>query len=324
MYNQGQLKDIIEKALSGLSYNTEADQLITPVEYVLSIGGKRMRPVITLMACNLFSDKIDPALMPAAGIEVFHNFTLVHDDIMDNAPLRRSLPTVHTKWNMNQAVLSGDVMAFIANDCFLKSPVKVMPEVFRIFNKAAIEVCVGQQLDMDFEKKSAVTQEEYLKMICLKTAVLVAASSRIGAVTGGAGKKDSELLYQYGMNLGIAFQLQDDLLDIYGDTSIFGKIVGGDIIANKKTFLFVKASETASVKQQKRLNELFTMKNPEPHAKVMEVMKIYGELNIKEATLKVAKDYVGKALECLEKTSPAKERKQELIELADTMLEREK
>lgn len=324
MYNQIQLKEIIEKTISGLSYNTEADKLIDPVKYVLSIGGKRLRPVITLMACNLFNDKIDEALMPAAGIEVFHNFTLVHDDIMDNAPLRRSLPTVHNKWSINQAVLSGDVMAFIANDCFLQTPARCMMEVFRIFNKAAIEVCVGQQLDMDFEKAAAVTQQDYLRMIGLKTAVLVAAAARIGGVTGGAGEKDSEALYGFGLNLGIAFQLQDDLLDIYGDTNVFGKIVGGDIMANKKTFLFVKAMEIAAWKQQSRLHELFTMKNPEPHAKVKEVMKIYEELNVKEATGKKVKDYVGKAFDFLEKVGVAPERKQELTSLANTMIGREK
>ncbi len=324
MYNHTQLKDIIEKAISGLSYNTEAEKLIDPVKYVLSIGGKRVRPVITLMACNMFSDKIDEAVMPAVAIEIFHNFTLVHDDIMDNAPLRRSLPTVHTKWNMNQAVLSGDVMAFVANDCFLQTPSRHTTEVFRIYNKAAIEVCVGQQLDMDFEKAAAVTQQDYLKMISLKTAVLIAASARIGAVTGGAAEKDSQLLYKFGLNLGIAFQLQDDLLDIYGESSVFGKIVGGDIIANKKTFLFVKAMETAAWKQQSRLHELFTMINPEPRAKVKEVMKIYEELKVKEATHWMVKDYVEKAFGYLEKTSVASDRKNELTELANTMIGREK
>lgn len=324
MYNQIQLKDIIEKAIAGLSYNTEAEKLTDPVKYVLSIGGKRLRPVITLMACNLFSDKIDEAVMPATGIEVFHNFTLVHDDIMDNAPLRRGLPTVQNKWNLNQAVLSGDVMAFIANDCFLQAPARCMTEVFRIYNRAAIEVCVGQQLDMDFEKSAAVTQQDYLRMIELKTAVLLAASAKIGAVIGGANEKESELLYRFGLNLGIAFQLQDDLLDIYGDVNVFGKIVGGDIMANKKTFLFVKAMETAAWKQQSRLHELFTMKNPEPHAKVKEVMKIYEELNVKAAAESMVKNYVTAAFGYLERTGVAPERKQELAQLANTMIGREK
>lgn len=324
MYNHIQLKEIIEKAIAGLSYNNDAERLTDPVKYVLSIGGKRLRPVITLMACNLFNDKIDDGVMPAAGIEVFHNFTLVHDDIMDNAPLRRSMPTVHNKWNLNQAVLSGDVMAFIANDCFLQAPAGCMTEVFRIYNKAAIEVCVGQQLDMDFEKAAAVTQSDYLRMIMLKTAALLAASARIGAVIGGANEKDAEFLYEFGLNLGIAFQLQDDLLDIYGDVNVFGKILGGDIIANKKTFLFVKAMEIAAWKQQSRLHELFTMKNVEPHAKVKEVMKIYEELNVKDATEVMVKDYVGKAFGFLEKTSVALERKRELTQLANTMIGREK
>ena len=196
--------------------------------------------------------------MPATGLEVFHNFTLVHDDIMDQAPVRRNFPTVHTKWNINQAVLSGDVMAFIANECFLQTPSACLVKVFREFNKAAIEVCVGQQLDIDFEKTAVISQEEYLRMIELKTAVLIAASAKIGAIIGGAGEKDADLLYEFGRNLGLAFQIQDDLLDIYGDAKVFGKIPGGDIIANKKTFLLVKALETASVDQLKRLQELFT------------------------------------------------------------------
>lgn len=324
MYNQLQLKETVEKAIAGLPYNNEADRLIDPVKYVLSIGGKRVRPILTLMSSNLFSEKIDEALMPAAGIEVFHNFTLVHDDIMDNAPLRRGLPTVHNKWDINQAVLSGDVMAFIANDCFLQAPARCMTEVFRIFNKAAMEVCVGQQIDMDFEKAAGVTEQDYVRMIELKTAVLLAASARIGAIIGGANEKDSEAMYGFGLNLGLAFQLQDDLLDIYGDINKFGKIVGGDIMANKKTFLYVNAIERAAWKQQSRLHELFTMKNPEPHVKVKEVMKIYEELNVKSATEKMVKDYVSKAFGFLKSVSSAIERKQELTQLANTMIGREK
>ena len=186
------------------------------------------------MACNLFSDKIDEAIMPATGLEVFHNFTLVHDDIMDHAPVRRNLPTVHSKWNLNQAVLSGDVMAFIANECFMQAPARCLLKVFKVFNRAAIEVCVGQQLDMDFEKAAIVSQDDYLRMIELKTAVLMAASVKIGAIIGGADDKDSELLYDFGKNLGMAFQIQDDLLDIYGDVRVFGKMTGGDIVSNKK------------------------------------------------------------------------------------------
>lgn len=324
MYNQLQLKDLTEKAIANLSLNTEAEKLIDPVKYVLSIGGKRLRPVLALMACNLFSDKIDEAVIPAAGLEVFHNFTLVHDDIMDQAPLRRNLPTVHSKWNLNQAVLSGDVMAFIANECFLQAPQRCMAEVFRIYNRAAIEVCVGQQLDMDFEKAAAVSQDEYLRMIGLKTAALLAASAMIGAVIGGAGEKDAALMYDFGWNLGLAFQIQDDLLDVYGDSRVFGKKPGGDIEANKKTFLFVKAMELASAEQQKRLLELFSKKSIDTEVKVKCVVGIYNELNVKKITESIADDHINLAISTLERAGVAKERKKELLQLAETLAGREK
>ena len=268
MYNHADLKSIVDKAILNLPFNTEAGKLIDPIKYILSIGGKRLRPVLALMACNLFNDKIDEAIIPAAGLEVFHNFTLIHDDIMDKAPLRRNFPTVHCKWNINQAVLSGDVMAFITNECFLQTPPRCLLKVFRVFNKAAIEVCVGQQLDIDFENATIISEDEYLRMIELKTAILLAASVKIGAIIGGASDKDSELMYDFGRNLGLAFQIQDDLLDIYGDIKVFGKIPGGDILTNKKTFLLVKALEIASKEQIKQLHELFSLKEIDPVIKV--------------------------------------------------------
>jgi geranylgeranyl diphosphate synthase type II len=322
MYNQADLKDLVERAITNLTYNTEAEKLIDPVKYILSIGGKRLRPVLALMACNLFSDKIDEAVMPATGIEVFHNFTLVHDDIMDQAPVRRNFPTVHNKWNVNQAVLSGDVMAFIANDCFLQTPPRCMVKVFRVFNKAAIDVCVGQQLDIDFEKAIIISQEEYLRMIELKTAVLLAASVKIGAVIGGADDRDSDLLYEFGRNLGLAFQIQDDLLDIYGDSKIFGKIPGGDIISNKKTFLLVKALEIATGERHKMLNELFSGKEIDPDLKIKQVMEIYDELNIKAITDNLAGEYINTAFSLLEKTGVTKERKSGLACLANSLIGR--
>jgi geranylgeranyl diphosphate synthase type II len=324
MYNHAELKNLVDKAILNLSYNTEAEKLIDPVKYVLSIGGKRLRPVLSLMACNLFSDKIDEAVMPATGIEVFHNFTLVHDDIMDQAPVRRNFPTVHSKWNINQAVLSGDVMAFIANDCFLQTPARCISKVFRTYNKAAIEVCVGQQLDIDFEKATIVSQNEYLRMIELKTAVLMAASVKIGAVIGGADDRDSELLYEFGKNLGLAFQIQDDLLDIYGDVKIFGKIPGGDIISNKKTFLLVKALEIASGDQLKQLQEQFSLKEFDPETKVKKVIDLYGQLNIKEVTENLANDYINEAFSLLEKIGVVKERKKELAQAASSLIGRDR
>ena len=322
MYNQEECKKLVEKAIKNLYYNLEATNLVDPVKYILSIGGKRLRPVLALMSCNLFSDRIDDAVIPAMGIEIFHNFTLVHDDIMDQAPVRRNFPTVHHRWNLNQAVLSGDVMAFIANECFLQTPALHMSKVFRIYNKAAIDVCIGQQLDIDFEKAIIISQDQYLRMIELKTAVLVAASVKIGAIIGDAGEKDSELLFEFGKNLGMAFQIQDDLLDIYGDSKVFGKLPGGDIIANKKTFLLVKAMENASYDQLKQLQQLFSAKDTEPDKKIKMVTEIYDHLNIKMITEKLASDYIETAFSFLDKVSVTDERKYEMLQIAKSLIGR--
>ena len=323
MYTQADLKKLVNKAILNLSYNEEAEKLNDPVKYILSIGGKRLRPVLALMACNLFNDKIDEAVIPAMGLEVFHNFTLVHDDIMDHAPVRRNLPTVHSKWNLNQAVLSGDVMAFIANECFLQTPPQYLLKVFKVFNKAAIEVCVGQQLDIDYEKATIVSHEEYLRMIELKTAALLAASAKIGSVIGGADDKDSDLLYEFGRNLGLAFQIQDDLLDIYGDVKVFGKIVGGDIISNKKTFMLVKALEIASIEQAKQLHEQFALKEFDPEIKVKKVVDLYDQLNIKNISERLATDYINTAFSLLEKISVINERKAELVNIGNSLIGRD-
>src|ERR1035437_468778 len=322
MFTQSELKKMVNKAILNLSYNEEAEKLNDPVKYILSMGGKRLRPVLALMACNLYSDKIDEAVIPATGLEVFHNFTLVHDDIMDNAPVRRNVPTVHSKWNINQAVLSGDVMAFSANECFLQTPSRFLIKVFKVFNKAAIEVCVGQQLDIDFEKAAIVSIEEYLRMIELKTAALLAASAKIGAIMGGADDKDSELLYEFGRNLGMAFQIQDDLLDIYGDIKVFGKIMGGDIISNKKTFMLVKALEIASFEQARQIHELFSLKDFHPDTKVKKVVSIYDQLNIKSISESLASDYINSAFELLERLDAPKERKMELSGIANSLIGR--
>jgi geranylgeranyl diphosphate synthase type II len=243
---------------------------------------------------------------------------------MDQAPVRRNFPTVHKKWNINQAILSGDVMAFIANDCFLHTPSKSLLKVFRAFNKAAIEVCVGQQLDIDFEKVAAVSQEEYLRMIELKTAVLLGSSLKIGAIIGGADDRDSDLLYEFGRNLGLAFQIQDDILDTYGDLKVFGKIPGGDILANKKTFLLVKAFEIASGEQLKLLHDQFTMKEVVPDLKVRTVMNLYNQLNVKSITEKVANEYINNAFMYLEKVGVDNERKEEIYQIVSSLVGRVK
>ena len=322
MYNPPDLKELVDRAIGNLSYNQEAGKLIDPVKYILSMGGKRLRPVLTLITCNLFSDKIDEAVMPAVGLEVFHNFTLVHDDIIDQALVRRNMPTIHSKWNVNQAILSGDVMAFVANECILQTPSRCLQKVFKIFNKAAIEVCVGQQLDIDFEKTTIVSKDEYLRMIELKTGALMATSAKIGAVIGGAEDKDAELLYDFGRNLGMAFQMQDDILDAYGDVKVFGKVQGNDIVSNKKTFLLVKALEIASVEQFKQLQEQFTMKEFDPEMKVRKVMELYDQLNIKSITENQANDYINNAFGLLEKIGVSKERKLELAQVANSLVGR--
>ena len=324
MYNQSGLKKIVDRALVNLSYNTESERLIDPVKYVLSMSGKRLRPVLALMACNLFSDKIDEALIPVTGLEIFHNFTLVHDDIMDKALIRRGFATVHDKWNLNQAILSGDVMTFITNECFLQTPPHLLLKVFRVFNKAAIEVCIGQQLDMDFEKATIVSHEEYLRMIELKTAVLIASSVKIGAMFGGADDKDAETLYEFGRNLGLAFQIQDDILDTYGDMKVFGKTSGGDIIAGKKTFLYVKATEIASSEQRKKLQEIYTSEISDPVAKIKKVTEIFDQLNIRVISENLAADYLKTASGFLEKTGVPQERKKELILMTESLAERDR
>ncbi len=319
MYTQSQLKDLVEKTLLNLTFPEEVSKLYDPVKYVLSAGGKRLRPVITLMACNLFSDKIDNAVLPAAGLEIFHNFTLVHDDIMDNSSVRRNLPTVHAKWNLNQGILSGDVMVFIANECFFYLPPDTLYEVLRIYNKSAIDVCTGQQLDMDFEKILTVSEKEYLRMIELKTAALVAGCVKIGALLGGAEMKERDIMYEFGKNLGMAFQIQDDLLDVYGDAKMFGKTTGADITANKKTYLYVKAMESASGKNLRILQSLFQNKDSDSSEKIKKVIEIYDALHIKPATENLAKNYISAAITNLDNLSLAADRKYEMKTLVESL-----
>jgi geranylgeranyl diphosphate synthase type II len=319
MYSQADIKNLIDKAIANLSYNPEAGKLIEPIKYILSIGGKRLRPTLALLSCNLFNDQIDDAIMPAVGLEIFHNFTLVHDDIIDQALVRRNFPTVHSKWNLNQAILAGDVMALIANDCFLQVPSPYMLKIFKEYNKAAIEVCIGQQLDIDFEKAIIVAEKEYLRMIELKTAVLIAATTKIGAIIGGADDKQADYLYKFGKNIGMAFQLQDDLLDSYGDTKLFGKKIGSDIVANKKTFLSVKATELSKGSRFKQFQDILSDKTGDPTEKIKKTVEVYDDLNLKTITETLANEYIEKAYGMLEKVDAPKEKKQELTEMAGSL-----
>ena len=319
MYTQEELKAIVNRAILNLPFEEEGEKLYEPVRYILSMGGKRLRPVMTLMACNVFSDSVDRAIKPAIGLEVFHNFTLVHDDIMDSAPLRRGSATVHTRWNSNQAILSGDVMAFVANDCIAASPPAVLPEVLKIYNRVAREVCIGQQLDMDFETTPYVSHEEYLRMVELKTAVLIAGALRIGALIGGAGQTDCDLLHSFGLNLGLAFQVQDDILDSFGDPGKFGKSIGGDIVANKKTLLLIKAFEMASGETLRKLQSLISQKEFVPEEKIASVVEIYNELGIREWADNMAARYIDRAYISLDSVTAPASRREVLSELASSL-----
>ncbi len=324
MYTREELKDIVNRAILNITYEDGADRLYEPVKYILSMGGKRIRPLMTLMACNLFSDSIDSAIVPAVGLEVFHNFTLVHDDIMDRSVLRRGSETVHKKWNENQAILSGDVMAFVANDCIAQAPAVCMPEVLKIYNKIAREVCIGQQLDMDFETTPYVSHNEYLRMVELKTAVLIAGSLKIGAVIGGANKTDCDLIYSFGQNLGLAFQVQDDILDAFGDPQVFGKKIGGDIVANKKTLLLIKAYELASGAPLSRLKELFGEGDVDPAEKIEAVISIYKDLEIQEWAEDLARQYIDRAYIALDSIPATPARKEVLQMLVSDLIGRKR
>jgi len=263
-------------------------------------------------------------VMPAVGIEVFHNFTLIHDDIIDKADLRRGSPTVHSKWGSDQALLSGDVMAFVAVECIGQAPDRVLAKTLRLFNRTAIEVCTGQQLDLDYEKKGLVSESEYLRMIELKTAVLIASSLKTGAIIGEASEKDQDLLYECGRCLGIAFQIQDDVLDTYGDTKMFGKKTGSDIVSNKKTYLLVRALEMAGGEKLRRLKKLLEPGNQNPEEKVVAVRAIYDELELRLHAENLAYDYFNRAFQALDQVTVNAERKNELKQLAVNLIGRVK
>lgn len=322
MYSREEFKDIVNKAITNLPMEQEPERLYAPIRHILSIGGKRLRPTLLLMACNMFKDQIDKAILPAVGVEIFHNFTLVHDDIMDQAPLRRNIPTVHTKWSENQAILSGDVMAFMANECICQAPPEVLSRLLHIYNKAAIAVCAGQQMDMDFEKARMVSQDEYLHMIEMKTAALIAASLRMGAVIGGADVPQAAMLYDYGKNLGLAFQIQDDLLDVYGDPKVFGKSIGGDIVINKKTLLLIKAMETAPAGLRQELQEQLNLTEFDREEKIRKVRYIYDQLEIKPLIEHIIEEYIRKAESFLQKIEIPEERKSELLSLTRDLIGR--
>ncbi len=293
----------INEEIKKAPFGDEPAELYEPIRYFMRLGGKRLRPLLTVFGTWLYSEEYEKALLPSLGVEIFHNFTLMHDDIMDNAPLRRNQPTVHEKWNENVAILAGDVMLVKAYEYLLKTDESLYPHILPPFNRCAAQVCEGQQYDVNFETKRVVAEAEYLEMIRLKTAVLLGYALQLGGIIGGADQENQEWLRKAGENMGIAFQLKDDLLDVFGDQKKFGKQVGGDIIANKKTFLLIKAMERAGKKETVVLKEYFSGREFDPAEKVKVIREIYERLDIQGDTDRMISRYIDNALNCLHKTS---------------------
>jgi len=322
MYTLLEAQNLVEKHIQSLNIPDTPPELYEPVRYILSLGGKRIRPALVILACDMFAGEVASALIPAVAIEIFHNFTLLHDDIMDRSERRRGSPTVHVKYNENVAILSGDVMSILASRLMNQAPGAVLNVVHEVYTHTAMQVCEGQQMDMNFEGLLSVTEEEYLSMIELKTAVLIAASLKIGAILGGSSQRDAEDLYEFGRNLGIAFQLQDDLLDTYGDPAVMGKNLGTDIVDNKKTFLVIQALESASGTQKEGLLAWLKEEKFDPEEKIKAVTVIFDALNVKEVTEKRIRDYYQQALANLENLNISEERKTELYNFASFLMNR--
>jgi geranylgeranyl diphosphate synthase type II len=323
MHSIKELQQIIDKAVKEISYPATPNELYEPIAYLMALGGKRLRPALVLMATDLFGGDIEDAKAPALAIEMFHNFTLMHDDIMDNAPLRRGKPTVHEKWSDSVAILSGDVMFVKAYKLMIQVKPEILSGVLEVFNKTAVEVCEGQQIDMNFETQEEVSIDEYLEMIRLKTAVLLGGALKIGALIGSADSKNADLLYQFGENLGLAFQLQDDILDVYGDPEKFGKQVGGDIISNKKTFLLIKALELAKGNDLLQLQSWIGKKDFIANEKVEAVKDLYNQLNIRKLSEEIMQQYAKLALDAFDKIDVPTENKKTLLSFAEMLVDRE-
>ncbi len=318
-----QLQQHFTDFLKKCDLDGQPSELYAPISYTLMQPGKRLRPMLCLLANDLFGGNEDDALWPALALETFHNFTLIHDDIMDKAPMRRGLPTVYQKWNSDIAILSGDNMLAMAFEFALKAPKGA--EAARLLGKVAREVCEGQQYDLNFETQDKVSIDEYLEMIRLKTAVLLATSLQMGAMLAGADAKDQQAIYDFGIALGISFQLQDDILDLYSDVEVFGKRHGGDIADNKKTYLYLKALELASERDRKRLIQLFeTRIDHDEEEKIAEVKAIYDRLKVKEAVEEVMAAYDRKAFASLDSISIPEEKKSHLKRYAEKLAGRNK
>jgi geranylgeranyl diphosphate synthase type II len=322
MHSIYQYQEYISDYLNSQYETKEPRNLYEPIHYILGLGGKRMRPVLTLMSAEVFDADYKLALPAALAVEVFHNFSLVHDDIMDDAPLRRGDETVHEKWNTNTAILSGDAMLILAYQYFEKYKTEVFRTLAQLFSKTALEVCEGQQWDVDFETRDDVSITEYLKMIECKTAVLVAAAMKMGAIVAETSSENADLIYDFGLNLGLAFQLQDDFLDAFGDPKTFGKQVGGDIIENKKTFLYLKAIEFASEDERQQLLHLFSIQPQDNSEKIESVKSIFNNTGATKATQQAIQDFTLKAFATLKEIKIDNEKKDILYSFGENLMGR--
>ena len=313
-------QEVLEENIKKLNLPNTPKNLYDPLRYFMTLGGKRTRPTLTLLGCQLFGKPGIKALNAALAVELFHNFTLIHDDIMDEAPLRRGKVTVHEKWNTNVGILSGDVLFVEAYKLLAKNDISVLPQLIEVFSKTAVEVCEGQQLDMDFESRDDVKIEEYIEMIRLKTSVLLGAALEMGAIVAEASESDKKHLYNFGVNVGIAFQLQDDYLDLYADPEKFGKQVGGDIITNKKTFLLLKAKELADDHQAKKLEALLENENAE---KVEQAKSLFTEIGVDKLAKNLMYEYYEKAKKDMAAIQVPEDAKQELIALGEYLINRD-
>jgi geranylgeranyl diphosphate synthase type II len=322
MHSIQQYQEFVLEYLKAQHCDKEPKNLYEPIHYILDLGGKRMRPVLTLMSAEIFDSEYSNALPAALAVEVFHNFSLVHDDIMDDAPLRRGNVTVHEKWDINTGILSGDAMLILAYQYFEHYEPIIFRELAKLFSKTALEVCEGQQWDVDFETRSDVTIPEYLKMIEYKTAVLVAAAMKMGAIVAQTSIENGDLIYDFGLNLGLAFQLQDDYLDAFGDPATFGKQVGGDIIENKKTYLYLKAIEFASSEERKQLLQLFSVSLEDNLSKIEAVKTLFNTTGASKVTQQAIQDYTLKAFATLDKMNISSDKKAMLKTFGENLMNR--
>lgn len=323
MHSIKQYQEFISEYLSEQQIVREPKNLYEPISYILALGGKRIRPTLTLMTAEIFGTDYKKALPAALAIEVFHNFSLIHDDIMDDAPLRRGNETVHEKWDLNTGILSGDAMLILAYQYFEQYEPTVFRDLAKLFSKTAIQVCEGQQWDVDFENRDAVTIPEYLKMIEYKTAVLVAAAMKMGAIIATTSTENCDLIYDFGLNLGLAFQLQDDYLDAFGDPATFGKQVGGDIIENKKTYLYLRAKEFSTQEEKEELAHLFSIQPTDSTDKVASVKMVFQKTGAADATQQAITEFTMKAFETLAKMNITEDKKDILRLFGEKLMSRQ-